>query len=84
MNLVNIAPADMEMKLRLEAWSILNEFRGLGFYKRNAFLSIVKFYCPEYKDQTNEDALNRFWASRNFDQELLSDLRSVLDKLKSE
>lgn len=85
MNIIQIKPVDDEMKLRAEAVRILNEFKKLGFTKREAFIEVVFDHDPNYKSNFKRmRLLENFWSGRIKSKFLNDDLEVVLSKLKSE
>jgi hypothetical protein len=83
MNFIQFKPVDEEMRLLGNAITILNEFKTLGFVKRDAFVETVLDLDPNYKTFRNMQKLNNFWAGRVKDKYLNTDLECVLEKLKA-
>lgn len=84
MNLVQFKPVDDEMELMGNSIKILNEFKRLGFVKRDAFVGLVFENDTHYKTFENMKKLNNFWAGRVKDKFLNDDLEKILETLKSE
>ena len=83
MNLIQIKPVDSEMELLGTAVKILNEFKLMGFTKRDAFVELVLEMDPHYKTFKNMQKLNNFWAGRVKDEFLNSDLEKIIERLKA-
>lgn len=83
MNLIQFKPVDEEMEIIGNALRILNEFKGLGFVKRDAFVELVFEIDPHYKTFENMKKLNNFWAGRVKDKFLNEDLDKILEQLKA-
>jgi len=83
MNLIQFKPVDDEMKLMGDSLTILNEFKKLGFVKRDAFVELVLELDTHYKTFKNMQKLNNFWAGRVKDKFLNEDLCKILEQLKS-
>lgn len=84
MNLVQFKPVDDEMELMGNSIKILNEFKRLGFIKRDAFVEIVFENDSHYKTFENMKKLNNFWAGRVKDKFLNDDLEKIIETLKAE
>jgi len=83
MNLIEIYPVDDEMNLLATAVKLLNEFKIMGFVRRQGFVELVMDCKPEYQTFENMQKLNNFWAGRVKDKNLNDDLQTVIDKLKT-
>jgi hypothetical protein len=83
MNLIQFKPVDSEMELLGTAVKILNEFKLMGFTKRDAFVELVLEMDPHYKTFKNMQKLNNFWAGRVKDKFLNSDLEKIIERLKA-
>ena len=83
-NPVVIIPIDPEISVRANSVKLLNDFKTLGFYKRNAFVNIVQEKEPDYKNYDSEKNLLSFWAGRFSDKGLNDDLGKIIESLKSE
>lgn len=81
---VVIAPADMEVRERAVALWIWNEYKALGFYKRQSFVELVQTYNENYNRKDGISLLNRFWAGRITTRELNNDLKRILQKIKED
>jgi hypothetical protein len=82
-NSVCINPVDEEMALLANAVNILNEYKKLGFVKRDAFLELVMGEDSSYHTLEGMKKLNNFWAGRVKDRFLNEDLNRILENLKS-
>lgn len=79
---VLIAPVDEEMELLANSVKILNEYKKLGFVKRDAFVEVVMGEDESYHNYEGMKLLNNFWSSRVKDKNLNNDLVKVLENLK--
>lgn len=79
-----IKPADQDIKIRVEALNILNEFKMLGFVKVSGFVGVVQNNLIEYKDYKLVKRLLAFWAGRVADEQLNKKLTELLEQLKGE
>lgn len=79
---VLIAPVDEEMELLANSVKILNEYKKLGFVKRDAFVEVVMTEDKSYHHFEGMKLLNNFWSSRVKDKNLNDDLLKVLENLK--
>jgi hypothetical protein len=79
---VCITPIDDEMALLADSLQILNEFKKMGFVKREAFVELVMGEDSSYHTFEGMKRLNNFWALRVKDALINSDLRKILDNLK--
>jgi len=82
MNEIVITPVDDEMALLANSVKILNEYKKLGFTKREAFLEVVMGEDTSYHNLSGMNKLNNFWAMRVKDSILNSDLLKILENLK--
>lgn len=82
-NSVCINPVDNEMALLANAVNILNEYKKLGFVKREAFVELIMGEDSGYHTLKGMQKLNNFWAGRVKDQFLNEDLNRILENLKS-
>lgn len=82
-NSVCIYPVDDEMALLANAVNILNEYKRIGFVKREAFVELVMDEDSSYHNLKGMQKLNNFWAGRVKDQFLNDDLKKILENLKS-
>jgi hypothetical protein len=81
-NDIVITPVDDEMALLANSVKILNEYKKLGFTKREAFLEVVMGEDTSYHNLSGMNKLNNFWAMRVKDSILNSDLLKILENLK--
>jgi len=79
---VLINPVDQEMELLANSVKILNEYKKLGFVKRDAFVEVVMGEDESYHNFEGMKLLNNFWSSRVKDKNLNDDLVKVLENLK--
>lgn len=79
-----ITPVDDVMSSWVEALEVLNQFKAMGFERREAFREVVSEYDRNYIDYRMSQKLNNFWALRDRSEFLVTDLRVVLEKLKAE
>lgn len=77
-------PIDLDMKTRHNSIVILNNFKQLGFTKRDAFINTINSIYPKYNKYPNFRILENFWSGRYNDALLNSELINVLDILKNE
>lgn len=77
---MNIQPFDSDIKERLLAVSIVNDFRYLGCRTRADFILCVTGIDSELDTYDQKERLVRFWNGR--DKTLIPELQSVLVKLK--
>ena len=82
--IICITPVDETMRGWVEAVALLNEFRGLGFVKREAFIEAVVKVDDSYADHKKVQKLLAFWQVRDRTDELLNDLRVILETLKNQ
>ena len=84
MNLIQFRPVDNDVALLGNAIRILNDFKTLGFVKRDAFIEVVLELDPHYNEFSRIQKLMNFWSGRVKDENLNKDLDKVIEKLKSE
>lgn len=84
MNLIQFKPYDKDVALLGNAIRILNEFKTLGFTKREAFVEVVIQKDSHYNEFGNIQKLMNFWSGRVKDENLNKDLEKVIEKLKAE
>lgn len=78
-----ITPHDKTIRGWAEALWILNEFKILGYTKREVFVKIVFTHLPAYAtDFKRAQQLQHFWAVRERSPVLLRDLNQVIEILK--
>ena len=82
--IICITPVDETMRGWAEAVALLNEFRGLGFVKREVFIEAVINVDNSYTDHKKVQKLHAFWQVRDRTDELLNDLRNILETLKNQ
>lgn len=78
-----INPVDEEMELLANAVSILNNFKKIGFVKRESFVEMVMDEDTSYHNLQGMQKLNNFWAGRVKDAALNTDLIRIFENLKS-
>lgn len=78
---MNIKPFDSDIKERLLAVSIVNEFRYLGCRTRADFLSTVIDIDSSFDTEEKRQQLVHFWNGRN--KSLITELTAVLNELKA-
>jgi len=77
-----ITPADKTMRGWAIAVKVNNDFRVLGYTKREAFVNIVRNTLDTYQtDYRKIQQLQNFWAMRDRDSKLMEDLQTVLAKI---
>lgn len=79
-----LTPNDEVIDVWFDALNILNEFRKMGFDRRESFVQVVQDKDFEYKDYKKVQKLWSFWQMRLRDKHVNNDLNLVLEKLKSE
>jgi len=79
---LNLKPIDDDIKTRLIGVIILNDFRKLGFQKRDAFINLVCDILPKYAKYPKFRDLERFWDGRIANEDLNNELFTVLENLK--
>lgn len=83
-NSILIEPVDDEMALLGNAVLILNNYKRIGFVKREAFVELIMDEDKSYHTLQGMQKLNNFWAGRVKDKVLNEDLNRILENLKSE
>jgi len=78
-----INPVDEEMELLANAVSILNNFKKIGFVKRESFVEMVMDEDTSYHNFQGMQKLNNFWAGRVKDAALNADLLRIFENVKS-
>lgn len=81
-NIVLITPVDEEMALLVNAVLILNNYKALGYVKREAFVELVMEKDASYHSLKGMQKLNNFWSGRVKDGELNKDLSKIYDAIK--
>ncbi len=76
-----ITPVDKTIRGWAEALYILNEFKRLGYTKREVFIAVMVKTSPEYNDYKKVQQLHHFWAMRDRSPELLKDIEAVLNTI---
>lgn len=84
MKLIEINPADEEIEVLITAIKVLNDFKCLGFVRREAFVELIMGEDSSYHNLQGMQKLNNFWAGRVKDKILNKDLIRIFDNLKSE
>lgn len=84
MNIIQFKPYDADVALLGNAIRILNEFKTLGFTKRESFVEVVIQKDSHYNQFGNIQKLMNFWSGRVKDGNLNKDLEKVIEKLKAE
>lgn len=82
-NIVLITPVNEEMALLANAVRILNDYKALGFVKREAFVELIMDTDTSYHTPKGMQKLNNFWSGRVKDAELNKDLEKIYDGLKT-
>lgn len=82
MNNITISPFDRQMELRINALKILNDYKVLGFTKRESFVELIMDEDRSFHNFSAMTKLNNFWSGRVADDELNNDLERILDKIK--
>ena len=80
---IEILPFDDEMKVLVTALQILNDFKRLGFVKRDAFVELIMSEDVSYHNFSAMQKLNNFWAGRVKDDVLNTDLQRILENVKT-
>jgi len=83
-NLIQIDPVDDEMALLGNAVFILNNYKKVGFVKRESFVELIMDEDKSYHTLQGMQKLNNFWAGRVKDKSLNEDLTRILENMKSE
>jgi len=84
MNLIEIKPFDDEMEVLVTAIKILNDYKVLGFNKREAFVELIMDEDKSYHTFQAMQKLNNFWSGRVKDKVLNDDLRRIYENLKTQ
>ena len=82
--MIQIDPVDEEMALLGNAVFILNEYKRVGFVKRESFVELIMDEDKSYHTLQGMQKLNNFWASRVKDEFLNEDLTRILENLKTQ
>jgi hypothetical protein len=82
--LIQIDPVDDEMALLGNAVFILNNYKKVGFVKRESFVELIMDEDKSYHTLQGMQKLNNFWAGRVKDKSLNEDLTRILENMKSE
>lgn len=83
-NLIQIDPVDDEMALLANAVYILNDYKRIGFTKRESFVELIMGEDVAYHTLQGMQKLNNFWAGRVKDKFLNEDLKRIFENLRSE
>lgn len=78
---MNIQPFDTDIRERLLAVSVVNDFRYLGCRTRADFVLCVVSVDVSFDTDEQRERLVRFWNGR--DKTLIAELQGVLVKLKN-
>lgn len=84
MNLIEIKPFDDEMEVLATAIKVLNDYKVLGFVKRESFVELIMNEDKSYHNFPAMQKLNNFWSGRVKDKLLNDDLVRIYEKLKNE
>lgn len=79
-----INPVNDEIQVMATAVKLRNDFASMGFQTRGAFINTVQDYMPKYKEYKLAIALERWWASREKNEEINNDLDVIINKLRYE
>jgi hypothetical protein len=79
-----LTPNDVIVDGWFNTLDILNEFRKLGFDRRESFVAVVQEKDFEYKDFKMVQKLWAFWQLRLRDEKVNRDLAVILEQLKTE
>ncbi|WP_268846431.1 hypothetical protein [Flavobacterium aestivum] len=82
-NTILIEPVDEDMALLATAVLILNNFKKIGFVKREYFVELIMDVDKSYHTLPGMQKLNNFWAGRVKDAELNKDLVKIFEGLKT-
>ena len=82
--MIQIDPVDEEMALLGNAVFILNEYKRVGFVKRESFVELIMDEDKSYHTLQGMQKLNNFWAGRVKDEFLNEDLTRILENLKTQ
>ncbi len=81
---ITIKPANKDFRIKVQALGLLNQFAALGFDSRAAFMAIVTYYYPKYKEGKETNRLSNWWYSKYTDVDMNTEMEIVLNKLKHE
>lgn len=84
MKTILINPANADMELFANSIRILNEFKRMGFDRRDVFLETIIQNDHNYNTLSNIQKLQNFWSGRVKDEFLNADLDLILEKLRVE
>lgn len=79
-----LTPNDELIAEWFEALDILNEFRKLGYDRRESFVQVIQDNDFTYQNYKNVQKLWAFWQLRLRDDFVNKDLRIILKQLKPE
>lgn len=82
-NIIQITPVNEEMALLANAVRILNNYKALGFVKREGFVELIMDADHSYHTPQGMKKLDNFWAGRVKDADLNKDLEKIYDGLKT-
>lgn len=82
-NTILIEPVDEDMALLANAVLILNNYKKLGYNKRESFVELIMDLDKSYHTLQGMQKLNNFWAGRVKDAGLNKDLVKIYDGLKA-
>lgn len=77
---MNIKPFDRDIRERLTAVSIVNDFRVMGCRTRADFVDTIVEHNSSFDTPEKRALLIRFWNGR--DKTLIADLQNVLSEIK--
>jgi hypothetical protein len=78
-----INPIDEDIELLANSISILNDYKKLGFVKRESFVELIMGEDTSYHTLQGMQKLTSFWAGRVKDVNLNKDLIRIFENLKS-
>ena len=84
MEAIEIKPHNERMQLFARCVNIVNQFHKMGFENRSSFCEIVQEYDPSFKNYSKLKKLHEFWIMRALKIEMILELESIIDRLKSE
>jgi len=82
-NTVTIQPATPEIGLKLKALEHINWFISKGFTHK-AFMSLVSYHFPVYKDGAPKTRLSNWWYTKIADNDINDNVEHVINCLKNE
>jgi hypothetical protein len=82
-NTILIDPVDEDMALLANAVLILNNYKKIGFNKRESFVELIMDVDKSYQTLQGMQKLNNFWAGRVKDACLNKDLVRIYEGLKT-